>query len=301
MGYSIPSSLQVAEELLFKAPATVDFNVNGACNLDCAWCWGPDHEAHEGLTIEAWKEIAYRLHCHGTKKITFTGGEPLMKKGLGECLRYIHDELAIVTTLSTNGLLLKPKARDILPSVDDIGLPLDGHVKEINNLMRAGTPRHFDKVLEAIKFVQDEFPRISLTVRTVVSLKNYESVPLIGKTMQDFGIDPERLRWKLYQVTPIGVRKGDVLEGEWLISNSQFEEAMHKVRTLNPQFPDITTLTSDMHVGRYFHIYPDGKTHLFITGEDRFPVALPLGNIGSDFDGVLKKMNDFDLTNNDIR
>jgi sulfatase maturation enzyme AslB (radical SAM superfamily) len=28
-------------EKIFQAPYTVDFNLNGACNLNCSWCWGP--------------------------------------------------------------------------------------------------------------------------------------------------------------------------------------------------------------------------------------------------------------------
>lgn len=284
-----------------KAPRTVDFNIIGACNLNCTWCWGPDHKAKEELTIEQWKEIAYKLKILGTEKITFTGGETLMKVGLSELLKYVHDDLGIRTTLSTNGILLKRFANSVLPYVDDIGLPLDGHSREINNIMREGPPKHFDRALSAIKLVQDDFLNIDITVRTVLSAKNLDSVPLIGKTMIDSGIDPTRIRWKIYQVSPIGIRKEDVLNGNWLISSSQFEEAVIKIKALNSKFPHIDTLGLDRHVGRYFHIYPDGKSHVFVTGKDGYPIALSVGNIGKRFDEVIRQVNDYDLDKNEIR
>lgn len=295
-----PPKIEDQTKKILKAPNTVDFNVNGACNLNCTWCWGPDHKAKEELSHQQWKDIAYKLKNLGTKNITFTGGEPLMKEGLEDILKYIKD-LGIRTTLSTNGLLLRKKGEFVLPYVDDIGLPLDGHIREVNNMMREGTPKHFDRVLEAMKTIQDKFPKIELTVRTVLSAKNRDSVPLIGQTLLDAGINPEKLRWKIYQITPIGMRKNAILNGDWLISSDYYEETLKKVRSLNPRFTTINSLTSDQHTGRYFHIYPDGKSHVFMTGRDGLPFAIPLGNIGKNFNNVIKNLNDYDLTNNTMR
>ncbi len=294
--------LQVNAEAkkILKAPRTVDFNVIGACNLNCTWCWGPDHKAKEELSLEQWKNLAYKLRALGTEKITFTGGETLMKVGLSDLLKYVHKDLKIRTTLSTNGILIKRLGKTVLPYVDDIGLPLDGHTREVNNVMRAGTPMHFDRVLSAIKLVQDEFPRIDITVRTVISAKNLESVPLIGQTMIGAGINPSKLRWKVYQVAPLGIRKEDILNGDWLISKEQFQAAVEKIKALNGNF-NVDTLGVDRHVGRYYHIYPDGKSHVFVTGRDGFPVALPVGNIVKRFDEVLAQVADYDLDNNRVR
>lgn len=283
------------------SPLTVDFNVNGMCNLRCSWCWGPDHQAKEELTHQQWKQLARRLQILGTRNITITGGEPLMKEGLGDILKYLHDDLGIRVTLSTNGILLKSQAINILPYVDDIGLPIDGHSKEINHLMRAGTPRHFDKVLESMKLVQTDFPGIDLTIRTIISKKNVESVPFIGKTLIEYGIDPKRLRWKLYQVTPMGLRKEDVLNGDWILSDEEFKKAADRVMDQNLQFQNFAVLKVDMHVDRYFHIYPDGESHVFITGKDGNPTPFGLGNIGKNFDAVIQKLNQFNLAKNFVR
>ena len=283
------------------APPTVDFNVNGMCNLRCSWCWGPDHQAKEELTNHQWKMLARRLQILGTRNITITGGEPLMKEGLSDILKYLHDDLGIRVTLSTNGILLKAQAKNILPYVDDIGLPIDGHSQEINHLMRAGTSKHFDKVLESMKLIQTDFPGIDLTIRTVISKKNMESVPFIGKTLIEYGIDPKRLRWKLYQMTPTGLRKEDILNGGWTLSDEEFTKAVDRVIDQNPQFQNFAFLKPDKHVGRYFHIYPDGESHVFVTGIDENPTRLGLGNIGKNFDDVIQQLSQFNLTENVVR
>lgn len=290
-----------ASDIHHKAPLVVDFNVNGRCNLDCIWCWGPDHNAKEELSIEEWKVLATKLKQLGTKKITITGGEPLLKKNLSELMHFIHDELSIRTTLSTNAMLLKQKAEAILPFTDDIGIPIDGHTQELNNTMRKGISKHFDLAFEAIKFIQDFYPNIEITLRTVVSLKNFKFIHLIGKALTDRCIDLKKIRWKLYQITPLGIRKNAMSNGDWLISEDIFFDTVNKVKKTNPEFASIETLTCIQHVARYLHIYPDGKSHINILDINGNTVELPSGNVKKNFDNVINFLNNFDFYRNSLR
>jgi MoaA/NifB/PqqE/SkfB family radical SAM enzyme len=296
-----PLSFLDEQELPYPTPVTVDLNVTGTCNLKCVWCWGPDHRACNELSVDQWKKIIYNLWRGGTRNVTITGGEPLLKKGLVEILRYLHEELSMRVTLSTNGLLLGRMASTILPYVDDIGLPLDGHTKEVQDMMRPGVAQHFDVMIGNISFVQQNYPQIRLTVRTVVSRKNAQSVPLIGKIMVEAGVDPKHLRWKCYQIAPIGIRKQETLQSGWFLEKHEFEEIMRLVQEQNPQFPQISILSTKMHAGRYFHVYPNGESHVFITGEDGLPERKPLGNLDKDLFSVIERLKEFDLTNNQIR
>jgi MoaA/NifB/PqqE/SkfB family radical SAM enzyme len=274
----------------YRAPETIDFNINGICNLDCKWCWGPAHNAKEDITLREWKNLASNLKKLGTKSIVFTGGETLLKKDLPELARYIKAELGLRTTLSSNGLLLVKRGPSILPFIDDLGLPLDGHSIEVNSSMRKGTILHFSKVLEAIRFTQNNFENIKLTVRTVAASPNIESLHLIGRTMLEAGIDPKKMRWKIYQVSPIGPRKDVILNSDLLITKKHFEEAIEKSKLINPLFT-IESQPYENSFGRYFHIFPDGKSHIVIQGKDNFPEELPMGNIIKDFDAVIKNVN----------
>jgi uncharacterized protein (DUF4213/DUF364 family) len=91
------------------------------------------------------------------------------------------------------------------------------------------------------------------------------------------------------------------LNGDWLISADKFEETMESVRKLNEKFTYITAQPYNKHVSRYFHIYPNGDTHIIIPGMDGFPVELSTGNIGKNFKAVIKNLSGYDLTNNENR
>lgn len=281
-----------------KAPQTVDFNINGVCNLDCKWCWGPVHNAKEDVSLSEWKGLAYNLKRLGTKSIVFTGGETLLKKELPDLARYVNAELGLRTTLSSNGLLLLKRGPSVLPYINDIGLPLDGHTEDINAIMRKGTILHFSKALQSIKFVQSEFPQIELTTRTVMARPNMHSVPLIGQTMLESGIDPTKIRWKIYQVSPVGPRKDKILNGDLLITAKQFEEGVERARILNPSFK-IESQPYTNSFGRYFHVFPDGRSHIVTQGKDGLPEELEMGNIVKDFDRVIQRVNEaFNFTHN---
>lgn len=273
-----------------KAPTTVDFNVNGICNLNCKWCWGPAHNAKEDATLEEWKSVAFKLKTLGTRNIVFTGGETLLKKELPELARYAKTELGLRTTLSSNGLLLKKRGPSVLPYIDDLGLPLDGHNVEINSMMRKGTVLHFSKSLEAIRFTQNNFPNTKLTVRTVVAALNIDSVPLIGSTMLESGIDPKKMRWKIYQVSPVGPRKMEILNSDLLITKDCFNETISKAKLLNPSFA-IESQPFERSYGRYFHIFPDGQSHIVMQGKDMLPMEVPVGNMIKDFDKTMERLN----------
>jgi Fe-coproporphyrin III synthase len=284
-----------------SVPSTVDLNLLGRCNLNCTWCWGPEHHAIEPIRLNEWKELVKNLQRLGTRQVIITGGEPLLKSWLPHLIQYIKQDLAMRVTLSTNGILLKRKADLLLPYIDDLGIPLDGPSHEINKMMRVGKYPHFDIALEAIKFVQSTYPNIDLTVRTVVAKPNLEYVPHIGIKLSQHGIHVERLRWKLYQVNPIGPRKKDIVEGEWLVSSKEFEKAVHESKMLNPTM-NIRAQSIDKHAGRYFMIFPDGMSHVVEQGDDGFPREKYLGNVFENFDGVLKEltMEDQLLENNDM-
>lgn len=295
---TVRKSINISETTSMHAPETVDFNVNGICNLNCKWCWGPDHKAKEEVSLSEWKNLAYNLKRLGTKNIVFTGGETLMKKDLPELSRYVNSELGLRTTLSSNGLLLVKRGPSILPYINDLGLPLDGSTVEINSIMRRGTILHFSKVLEAIRFVQNNFSSIKLTVRTVVAQPNKDDVPQIGKTFISSGIMPSALRWKLYQVSPVGPRREEILNGDLLITKQQFHETIEKTKLLNPDF-NIEAQPFENSFGRYFHIFPDGRSHIVVKGKDKLPFELEMGNVVKDFDSVMIKVNEtFDFDRN---
>lgn len=100
---------------------TIDYlriSVTDRCNLRCIYCmpeegalWKP-HDAM--LTLEEIAQFVRIAAGEGFKRIRLTGGEPLVRLGIEELVRDIHDTPGIESVaMTTNGILLPKKAEKL--------------------------------------------------------------------------------------------------------------------------------------------------------------------------------------------
>ncbi len=92
------------------------------CNLRCGYCYGSvsDFDSGDGeLTNDEVLRLIQAFEMFGVDKVRFTGGEPLLRRGIIDLVEQTValDRISLVA-LSTNGLLLEP----LLPSLIDSGL-----------------------------------------------------------------------------------------------------------------------------------------------------------------------------------
>ncbi len=271
-------------------PRTVDVSMTGKCQLDCPFCWGEEHTVGTIYSESEWKNLLRKFHEIGTSSVVFTGGEPLMSPALPSVLRYAKESLSMRTTLSTNAILLNKLHNTVLPWVDDLGLPLDGSTREMNKLMRPGKIDNFQKVLKGIELVEEVYPNIELTVRTVIAAPNIHDVENIPQTLIDNGVDISRIRYKLYQVEPIGPRADIVNTQDWQVSEDECRVTESIIKEKHPNLTVILQLYKETS-GRYYQIGPQGNAYGTIINKDGFPNMIDLGN----------PINDFDLATNMIQ
>ena len=234
-------------------PKSIDVNPTAKCNLACEFCWGPDHNIADGLNTNQWKNAIQLFAQNGTDSIVFTGGEPLIRSDIGELVRFAKDQ-GMRVTLSTNTLLLKRKASQVLPFIDEIGVPLDGSTKENNSIMRVGNTRAFQSSVEAMDLLSTGYPEIEVTVRTVVSKVNRDDIKNIGKLLE--GKEGQFDRWKLYQFAPVSI--GSHHKDKFEISQEEFESIAKMITDQFPKLP-IVAYPSHQRVGRYVFLGPEGN------------------------------------------
>ncbi|MBQ2184558.1 MAG: radical SAM protein, partial [Lachnospiraceae bacterium] len=95
-----------------RAPHRMDLMVSAMekdgkwnCNQQCVHCYaaGQKNANEEELSTDDWKKIIDKCRKEGIPQLTFTGGEPTMRKDLFELIDYAK---WFVTRLNTNGILL---------------------------------------------------------------------------------------------------------------------------------------------------------------------------------------------------
>jgi MoaA/NifB/PqqE/SkfB family radical SAM enzyme len=134
-------------------PLDVICEVSYLCNLACPTCfrWTSKPDEHE-LTLEDWSVVLSKLKDWlGRFNLTFTGGEPFLRKDMLDIFRYAS-QIGLVTSVVSNGSLIDREfARRIVESgLDGLCLSLNSLRPEVHNETR-GTPTSFDEVMRAIE------------------------------------------------------------------------------------------------------------------------------------------------------
>lgn len=173
--------------LPFSIVASVSFRCNSRCRTCGVW-----RKAGDDMSLEEWDRVFARLG-HGPVYITFTGGEPFLRRDLADIvLSACRHCRPSVVTIPTNGLL---RAR-IVEQVEricagsritrvGINLSLD-EVGERHDELRQ-VPGNWQRAMEtwqALKALQRHHDNLVLTTHTVISKYNVQRFPEVFSGLQ---------------------------------------------------------------------------------------------------------------------
>lgn len=155
---SLGVSIVKAKMFNKKIPLLVGWQLTNRCNLKCKYC-----NAHrlnqEELPTELIFSIIDELRSLGTKFISFTGGEPLLREDIGAIIDYCKNK-AFHIAINSNGFILKEKLFSI-KNADLVIMSLDGP-EEVHDYIRGhGSYR---RVLEAAEALEKEKIRLNFAV-----------------------------------------------------------------------------------------------------------------------------------------
>jgi radical SAM family uncharacterized protein len=166
-----------------KAPVLAGHKLLYRCNLECKMCpfWRRDDEELLGLRDEI--RIMDSLAAAGVSFLGFEGGEPLLRRDVGEILREAHARFH--TSLVTNGWLLKERLDDVAPHLDLLFVSLDG-IGATHDRLR-GIPRSFDRAVEGMRAARSEVPTVISHTVTRENLDHAERVVELAERL-DVGV-----------------------------------------------------------------------------------------------------------------
>ncbi len=127
----------------------------------------PERE-HTDIETKDILKLIDEMAEEGTRRINLVGGEPLLRKDIGEIIRHIKSK-GIQCAMTTNGYLV-PRKIDELMQMDLICLSLDGD-KDATDTNRA--KGCYDKVMAAIQVLQEK--KITFQVSAVLTTKSIPS------------------------------------------------------------------------------------------------------------------------------
>jgi MoaA/NifB/PqqE/SkfB family radical SAM enzyme len=233
--------------------ATIDFHVTCECNQECAYCWGP--QGIDPVDTETALAIISKIASGATRRIVFTGGDPLQRADIGQLIEAAAEQGLEVAVSTTGDLLTASFLETFGPFIDLISLPLDGSTEAIS--ARTKKSGHFAAVMEALDLLESH-PGIDVKVATPVTRHNIDDVPKIVLLLDERAVRlPGRLFYNIFQAFPRSMDH-DVAWDELVVDDAAFEALRRRVDAI-PHHYRINWLSHQTLDKLYVMVFPDGS------------------------------------------
>jgi radical SAM protein with 4Fe4S-binding SPASM domain len=183
------------------APVTIVWNFTNRCNLNCLHCHqdsSPMSSAQELTTSQAFKVID-NMSDAGVAILTFSGGEPLLRKDLYAAVKRATDH-GMLCTVASNGTLMTREASAKLAKagIRRVEIGLDGATAETHDFLR-NKQGSFEATVRGIKNCADlGFDEVAATM--TLHSKNVNELEATMKLAEKLGVT----RFYLNRLIPAG-------------------------------------------------------------------------------------------------
>jgi MoaA/NifB/PqqE/SkfB family radical SAM enzyme len=165
-----------------RIPVITNILITNRCNLKCFYCY-PDsfNRALEDMPLADFKRIIDLVHAKGSRVVVLLGGEPLIRKDVGEFIGYVRAK-GMACEVVTNGFFVRQHL-DALRSADSVCVSIDGD-EDANDANRG--KGSFRKAMEAIELLQAN--GIHTRIKAVITRNNLRSIDFLARLARERGM-----------------------------------------------------------------------------------------------------------------
>lgn len=161
------------------------------CNFNCPYCRGLREDCLGDMPLERAEYVLEQWIDQGLRNIRFSGGEPMLYKGLGELVEYCAWNSVQKIAISTNGSF-PFKAYDdlVVQGVNDFSISFDACCAGVCGQMGGCAERMFDRICENISALS---LLTYVTVGVVLTDDNLGDLADIVQLAHDLGVADIRI------------------------------------------------------------------------------------------------------------
>lgn len=163
---------------IFSAPVRVSMDITYACDLRCIHCRTntgeiPPEILRHMMSIDQLKDLVLQLDDMKVFEITFTGGEPTIRKGFWDLITVVPQLKYSTVTLITNAAALSREQMDriIDSGIQSIRVSMDGTREKFAEIRKSDV---FNQVIENSKYLRDRVS--SFKVLTTIMAANLDNI-----------------------------------------------------------------------------------------------------------------------------
>jgi len=197
--------------------------INQKCNSKCQYCsfWRLENYDEE-LCIQEWQNgLSSIKDFVGNFSISFSGGEPLLKKGFIELLAWCHAN-KIQAGITTNGMLLANEriAKEVVRTHPfNISFSIDSNRPEIHDGIRGckgGLAKAQQGVLNIMKFKKELDIQVPVIIKPTVTSKNFKYLPELVHWCKEVGVTAVSMQplfhWTSETYDELWIEEDDILD-----------------------------------------------------------------------------------------
>ncbi len=207
-------------------PASATFELTYKCNLNCIHCYIDKKEEEKELSAKKIKNIITEFRNLGGAYITFTGGDPLLKKDFEEIFNFTRDKHIAVSILSpcwnAEETMLK---RIAAKGLFTFQLSFYGHNAEIHDRFTA-KKGSFEKTLASARLLK----KLGVTVFAAVTVSR-ENIRYFDEIISF--LKKENFRYH-FNFNIFRKRNGDMSPEKLNISEYELKEVLSEIKP-NPK------------------------------------------------------------------
>jgi MoaA/NifB/PqqE/SkfB family radical SAM enzyme len=172
-------------KLWIHKPFFLAHAVTYACNSRCRTCtyWRMSSRKTEDMPTKDVFRLLNRAYAFGMRGYYLFGGEPTVRKDIGDIVDYAKNT-GFLTTMNTNGSLLAAKAES-LRNVDFMFVSLD-YFNGYHDFIR-GRHGAFNEVIKGIERIR-EVGNTRVVLVTTISSLNFDAIKPMAKLARDLNV-----------------------------------------------------------------------------------------------------------------
>ena len=194
-----------ATEYTKKRPSEVVIEITSMCNFNCITCFNKASFAGKDrgreLSVAFVKDVIDSVADAGIPRVRFSGGEPLLHKGLFELMAYAKSK-GLTVWLNTNATLVdENNVKELEKYVENVLVPMNGFDSNSDNLWTQ-TDGSFEDKLRGLKLLKKSSIPI-VRAGTVATPDNIDNLEKIYAVVKELGLT----HWEVYR--PVSVKEDD--------------------------------------------------------------------------------------------
>ncbi len=156
------------------------------CMCKCASCLWRDNDC-EDVPLADLKRFYMEAREEGFVAAAFSGGEPFLRRDLGEVVRFVKEEARMSILLFNTGWYLQKRMDEVVPYIDAMIVSLDSAKPERHDAIR-GLRGLFDRAVEGVRLVKQKYPNVSLQLNCCVQRGVADEIDDLLELAADLGV-----------------------------------------------------------------------------------------------------------------